>query len=138
MTGETTGFVRLTLRLEGLCIFVASICAYAKLGLSWSTFTWFILTPDISFLGYLLGPRIGAVAYNMAHSYIGAVACLAIGFYISIPVLICAGLIWCIHIGFDRALGYGLKYSAGFSYTHLGIIGRLAKKHKSEIVIGRN
>jgi hypothetical protein len=137
MTGETTGFVRLTLRLEGLCIFVAAIFAYIKLGYSWSTFTWFILTPDISFLGYLAGPRIGAMAYNFAHSYIGAVACLAIGFNISTPIIICAGIIWCAHIGFDRALGYGLKYSAGFSYTHLGIIGRLAKS-KSEIVIGRN
>ena len=29
-------------------------------------------------------------------------------------------LIALAHIGFDRALGYGLKYSAGFGATHLG------------------
>ena len=33
-------------------------------------------------------------------------------------------LIWAAHIGFDRLLGYGLKYGAGFGFTHLGRIGR--------------
>ena len=28
------------------------------------------------------------------------------------------------HIGFDRALGYGLKYANGFGFTHLGRIGK--------------
>jgi len=36
------------------------------------------------------------------------------------------------HIGFDRALGYGLKYSKGFGYTHLGRIGN-AKKDEIKI-----
>jgi len=35
-------------------------------------------------------------------------------------------MIWLAHIGFDRALGYGLKYNAGFGFTHLGRIGRPA------------
>jgi hypothetical protein len=29
-------------------------------------------------------------------------------------------MIWLAHIGFDRALGYGLKYSAGFSVHPFG------------------
>ena len=33
-------------------------------------------------------------------------------------------MIWLAHIGLDRALGYGLKYSKGFAFTHLGTIGR--------------
>ena len=33
-------------------------------------------------------------------------------------------LIWVNHIGVDRLLGYGLKYSNGFGWTHLGIKGR--------------
>jgi hypothetical protein len=32
--------------------------------------------------------------------------------------------IWLAHIGFDRALSYGLKYADAFSHTHLGTIGR--------------
>jgi hypothetical protein len=34
------------------------------------------------------------------------------------------GLIWCAHIGLDRAIGYGLKYGASFGHTRLGRIGR--------------
>ena len=33
-------------------------------------------------------------------------------------------MIWLAHIGIDRALGYGLKYSTGFGFTHLGRIGK--------------
>lgn len=117
--------MRLVLRLEGLCVLIAASVAYSKLGLGWGTFALFFLTPDLSFLGYLAGPRIGAIGYNAAHSYIGAVACLMMGFVFPAPTLLCAGIIWCAHIGFDRALGYGLKYSEGFGFTHLGRIGRL-------------
>jgi hypothetical protein len=35
-------------------------------------------------------------------------------------------LIWLAHIGFDRALAYGLKYPVAFGDTHLGRIGRPA------------
>jgi len=127
MSGETIGAVRWVLRIEGLCVLIVALLFYPKLGFSWGTFALFFLAPDLSFLGYLAGSRIGAVSYNAAHSYIGAIACLVIGSFHLIPALSCAGLIWCAHIGFDRALGYGLKYSSGFNYTHLGLIGRLAK-----------
>jgi hypothetical protein len=30
-------------------------------------------------------------------------------------------------VGFDRALGYGLKYQAGFKHTHLGLIGMVRR-----------
>ncbi len=127
MAGETTGVVRIVLRLEGLLVLVAALLAYGKLGTGWATFAWFFLLPDISFLGYLAGPRTGAIAYNIAHSYIGPVACLVASQIFAAPLLLTVGLIWCAHVGFDRALGYGLKYSTGFKYTHLGRIGRLSK-----------
>ena len=127
MSGDTTGAVRLTLRLEGLLVLVASVIAYAKLGFGWGAFALFFFIPDLSLLGYLAGAKIGAVMYNIAHAYVGAMACLMAGLLWSAPSLLCAGIIWCAHIGFDRALGYGLKYSNGFAYTHLGRIGRFAK-----------
>ncbi|MDO8789886.1 MAG: DUF4260 domain-containing protein [Sulfuritalea sp.] len=124
MSGATVGAVRIVLRLEGLCALIAASIAYSKFGLGWGTFALFFLTPDLSFLGYLAGPKVGAVSYNLAHSYIGAIGCLAIGILLPESTVLCVGLIWCAHIGFDRALGYGLKYSDGFSFTHLGRIGR--------------
>ena len=127
MSGETTGAVRWVLRLEGLCVLVAALLFYSRLDWGWGTFTLFFLTPDISFLGYIAGARVGALAYNTAHSYIGAIACMVVGFLLPNPVLSCAAVIWCAHIGFDRALGYGLKYQEGFGFTHLGLIGRRSK-----------
>jgi hypothetical protein len=35
-------------------------------------------------------------------------------------------LIWLAHCGIDRARGYGLKFQAGFGFTHLSRIGRAA------------
>ncbi|MDD5410336.1 MAG: DUF4260 domain-containing protein [Methylobacter sp.] len=122
--GETKDAMRVMLRLEGLCVLIAASVAYSKFGLGWEMFALFFLTPDISFLGYLAGPTVGAVSYNLAHSYSGTIACLVAGFVLPAPTILGVGLIWCAHIGFDRALGYGLKYSNGFSFTHLGRIGR--------------
>lgn len=124
MFGESTGGVRAVLRLEGLFVLIAACAVYSKFGLGWDTFALFFLVPDLSLLGYFAGPRIGAASYNLAHSYVGAIGCLAIGVLLPSPTALAAGLIWCAHIGFDRALGYGLKYSAGFGFTHLGRIGR--------------
>jgi len=124
MSGATTGAVRVVLRLEGLSVLIAALITYSKFGLGWKIFALFFLTPDVSFLGYLAGSKIGAISYNLAHSYVVALCCLIVGLLLSAPVVLCAGLIWCAHIGFDRALGYGLKYSAGFGFTHLGRIGR--------------
>ena len=42
------------------------------------------------------------------------------------PLTLSIAMIWLAHIGFDRALGYGLKYATGFGFTHLGRIGRNA------------
>ncbi len=130
MSGATTGTVRIVLRVEGMLVLAAALLAYDRSGASWGTFAWFFLTPDLSFLGYLAGARAGAIAYNMAHSYIGAVACLIASQLFVAPLLLTAGIIWCAHIGFDRMLGYGLKYSTGFGYTHLGRIGRSVEQSK--------
>lgn len=124
MAGAASGGVRVLLRVEGLCVLVVSLLAYAKFGGGWGIFALFFFAPDLSFCGYLAGSRIGAVLYNFAHSFIGALAILAAGILLSMPMAVTAGIIWVAHIGFDRALGYGLKYSTGFGVTHLGPIGR--------------
>jgi hypothetical protein len=124
MANAASGGVRALLRIEGLCILLFSLIAYAEFGGGWGTFALFFLAPDLSFAGYLAGPKVGAFAYNFAHSLVGALAVLALGLILSMPLVTIAGIIWAAHIGFDRALGYGLKYEVGFRYTHLGVIGR--------------
>jgi hypothetical protein len=128
MSGETTGAVRILLRLEGLCVLAAASTAYAEFGFSWATFALYFLLPDLALFAYFAGAKAGAVCYNTTHSYVGAMICLTLGFIAGFPGFQCAGLIWCAHIGFDRALGYGLKYPEGFGFTHLGPIGRFAAK----------
>ncbi|MFM2483300.1 DUF4260 domain-containing protein [Celerinatantimonas sp. YJH-8] len=122
--GYVVGHVKWTLRVESLLIVLLALYFYHTGGYSWSVFTLFFLAPDLSFLGYLAGPKIGAVLYNGAHSLIGALCGLGLGELFNSKVCLMAGLIWMAHIGFDRALGYGLKYGSGFSNTHLGKIGK--------------
>jgi hypothetical protein len=124
MSGATTGAVKATLRLEGFCVLVVSALAYSRFGAGWGIFAGCFLLPDLSFIGYLAGPRSGALTYNAAHSYIGPSVCMAAFLIFPSSALIATTLIWLAHIGFDSALGYGLKYSDGFRYTHLGLIGR--------------
>jgi hypothetical protein len=116
--------VRATLRLEGLVLFLAAAALYARSGESWRLFAILFLAPDLSMLGYLFGPRIGATFYNTAHSTIGALAIAAAGSIAAQPLVTAIALVWLAHVGFDRALGYGLKYASGFRDTHLGRIGR--------------
>lgn len=122
--GAASGGVRLLLRLEGLAAFAVSLALYAHAGFSWLIFALFLLAPDLSMLGYLAGPRVGARLYNLVHSYVLALLLTLVGFLGAQPALTAAGLILIAHIGLDRALGYGLKYSTAFGDTHLGRTGR--------------
>jgi hypothetical protein len=54
-------------------------------------------------------------------------ALMTSGFGLDSPLLLSIAMIWLAHLGIDRALGYGLKYFAGFGFTHLGRIGAAAK-----------
>jgi hypothetical protein len=97
---------------------------YAVKGVSWWVFAVLLLVPDVSSAAYLAGPKAGALVYNAAHSYFAPIALLAAGFTLGEPWTLSIAMIWLAHIGMDRALGYGLKYQAGFGLTHLGRIGR--------------
>jgi Domain of unknown function (DUF4260) len=125
--GAVTGRLRILLRLEGMTLFAAMTLLYALRGGSWWLYAILFLAPDLSFAGYLAGPRIGAIVYNTAHSYLAPMALAAGGLALSSPLSLSIAMIWLAHIGIDRALGYGLKYAAGFTLTHLGRIGATAR-----------
>jgi len=123
-SGAATGGVRLLLRAEGLALLIAATVAYAHAGISWGHFAALFLAPDLSFAAYLLGPKFGAAAYNLVHSTLAPLALGGMGFALGARQVEAVALIGLAHIGFDRALGYGLKYSAGFGETHLGRLSR--------------
>jgi len=125
-TGAVSGGVRTLLRLEGLALLAGTTGAYSIWGGPWWLYFVLFLAPDLSFLGYVAGPKVGAWIYNAAHSTIIPMAMLTVGFGFAPPLVLSLALIWLSHIGFDRALGYGLKYQAGFGFTHLGRIGKVA------------
>jgi Domain of unknown function (DUF4260) len=122
--GFASGGVRQLLRLEGVAAFAVAVALYARAGFSWPIFAVLFLAPDLSMIGYFAGPRAGAASYNFVHTYAVALPLALAGFLAALPALTAAGLILIAHIGFDRALGYGLKYSTAFGDTHLGRGGR--------------
>ena len=127
-TGAVTGGVKILLRLEGLTLFAGMTLLYAVWGGSWWVYAIVFLAPDLSFAAYLADPKTGAIVYNAGHSYMAPVALMTAGFALASPLWLSIAMIWMAHIGIDRALGYGLKYSAGFGFTHLGRIGKDAAK----------
>ena len=121
-TRGAVGGPRAALRLEAAGALAVAIGLYTHTGASVGMFLALFLVPDLSMLGYLLGNRVGAAAYNAAHSYLGPFALVALG--MALPSVLPFAAIWAAHVAFDRMLGYGLKYATAFGDTHLGRIGR--------------
>ncbi len=106
------------LRIEGAALLVASVVLFWTNGGSWWLFALLLLAPDVSMLGYLADPRIGAAAYNALHSYPLPAGLGILGLLWGVPLAV--ALVWLAHIGMDRLVGYGLRYPSGFKDTHLG------------------
>ena len=109
-------------RAEGAAVLATAAIAYAWLDGSWLLFAALLLAPDLGMLGYLAGPRAGAITYNAVHLYVGPAAAILAG-VAGVAWALPVGLIWLAHIGMDRGLGYGLKLPTGFRDTHMGRIG---------------
>jgi len=118
------GRLALLLRAEWLAIFVAGVVIYLEFGGHPLALLPLLLAPDLSMVGYLVSPRIGALTYNLAHNLVVALAVLAVGWFAPVAPLALAGAILFAHVGMDRSLGYGLKLPTDFLDTHLGRIGR--------------
>ena len=110
---------RLLLHAEGAAVAAAAIALYFHADYPWWLLVVLVLAPDLSMMGYLAGTRIGAVAYDVVHTYALSVVMAASGWIADAELAVQIGLIWITHIGIDRALGYGLKYPTGFKNTHL-------------------
>ena len=112
------------LRLEAATLLVGSLIAYSSTHRSWWLVPVLLFLPDLSMVGYLGGPRLGAIAYNLAHNTAVAAVVVALGWWQHESLVLALGLVWLAHIGMDRLMGYGLKYNDHFQHTHLGRLGR--------------
>lgn len=122
-------------RVEGALISVLAMVGAVVLAphLWWFPLAVF-LSFDLSALGYLRSPRVGAAWYNAVHNYAWPAA-LGVAALVSATMVTAGvaelplwlGLVafaWAFHVGVDRMLGYGLKHPDAFTHTHLGRIGR--------------
>jgi hypothetical protein len=123
LSGVVTGRPLTWLRIEGLAIAGVALVVFAATGQPWWWVPVLFLVPDLSFIAYLAGPKVGAWFYNLAHTAPLPLALLAAGAAWDNSALIVAGAIGLFHLGIDRVLKYGVKYDHSFGLTHLGVHG---------------
>lgn len=112
------------LKIEEFLLFGLALFLFSGLDYGWGWYALLFLTPDLSMLGYLANPRLGAWTYNLVHHKGISVALYLLGYVLSVPWLMLAGTVLLGHSSLDRVFGYGLKYSDAFQNTHLGVIGK--------------
>lgn len=110
---------RTFLRIEGMAVLGVTLGGYVTLGGPIWLLLVLALVPDVSMIGYLAGPRLGSLSYNLAHTYTLPLALGSFGFWVDSRLSVLVTLIWAGHIGADRLVGYGLKFESGFKETHL-------------------
>ena len=123
-SSSDAAWIRPWLRAEGAAAFAAGLVGFLVLGLPWWAFALLLLVPDVSMVGYVRGPRVGAIVYNLVHDLATGVAVAGLGLAIGSVPLAAAGAVLVAHSGMDRLAGYGLKLPDAFKHTHLGWIGR--------------
>lgn len=114
-------------RIESLAIAIFAWVALISQGQAWWWPLALFLLFDLSMAGYLKNTIWGANLYNLGHTYLmpallgTAFALLATSGH-QVAWLVVLACSWAVHIGVDRALGYGLKHQDSFQNTHLGTI----------------
>lgn len=111
--------VKRLVHLEGLVVLVSVIYLYSVKDFSWWVFLLLLFVPDVAMFAYLMNKRVGAVVYNLFHTYILTIPICLAGVLFQLETLLMIGLIWTAHVGMDRFVGYGLKYQTSFQDTHL-------------------
>ena len=112
------------LKLEEFLLFGLALLLFSQLDYGWGWYALLFLAPDVSMLGYLVSPQVGAWTYNLVHHKGLAVALYILGYLLTVPWLLFAGTLLLGHSSLDRIFGYGLKYPDSFQNTHLGRIGK--------------
>lgn len=110
-------------RVENAVVALAVVVAVVQLDIAWWWLAALFLVFDLSMIGYVGSPALGALTYNIGHSYIVPLLVGTASVVTDSRGALILSLAWTFHIGVDRLLGYGLKFSDRFTHTHLGEIG---------------
>lgn len=110
------------LKLEELWQFMLGIFFFSHLEYAWWWFPVLLFVPDVSMIGYLINPKIGAWLYNFIHHKGLAIIFILAGYVFFNNPMSGAGAILLAHSAMDRVFGFGLKHESGFKDTHLGKI----------------
>ena len=111
-------------RIESAAVATFAVVAFVQLDFAWWWLAAVFLLWDLSMVGYLASPTVGAISYNLGHSYLGPAA-LALTWVVGDARWAAfVALTWAFHIAIDRLLGYGLKFTDRFAHTHLGELDR--------------
>ncbi len=113
-----------SLKLEELAMLLISIYFLPFLNAEWCWYLLMLIGPDISMMGYFMGPQAGAFSYNLFHHKGVAIALVFICYFFPYHNLLLIAAVLFGHSSLDRLLGFGLKYNQGFKFTHLGKIGK--------------
>lgn len=109
--------MKIIVKLENVLVLFICLFIHFTFGYSFWIFLIFLLTPDISGLGYLINNKVGSISYNLFHTYILPLLILLIYLLVKEAIILQIALIWLSHISMDRALGYGLKYANSHKET---------------------
>ncbi|ETW08078.1 hypothetical protein H310_02443 [Aphanomyces invadans] len=116
------GLVRILLQMEGAALMVACIVAYYHLQGNWWVFVAGFFAGDLLSVGYAFGPAVGCVVYNTSHTLVGPTVAATLFFlWTEHTWLAYVACIWGAHLGWERSLGYGLRYPDGFTSTHITV-----------------
>ncbi|CAI6079878.1 hypothetical protein PAECIP112173_02737 [Paenibacillus sp. JJ-100] len=100
--------------------FALSLFIYMQLHFPLWLFAALLFVPDLTMLGYTMNKKIGAIIYNLGHTFIFPLLFLLGYLYFSNNYLLLGSIIWIAHICMDRAIGAGLKYQdSSFTNTHI-------------------
>ena len=115
------------IRIEELFFAILAVYLFTFLDYAWWWFALLFFAPDLSFIAYAAGPKVGGIVYDVLHH-----RGLLIGIYIlsavlEVQVLQLVSLVFLAHSSVDRAFGYGLKYLDAPNHTHLGMVGKEAQ-----------
>jgi hypothetical protein len=82
---NTTGEMGFILKIQEAAMTAAAICLLSRFSLGLPVWAWILLffSPDISMIGYLFNPRVGAYTYNIVHHRAIALIVAAIGLFIA-------------------------------------------------------